>query len=74
MNPEALWKRFLDSLTSEDDADARDALEELCSWLRSGGAPPEGILPGAVHRLYEMLGGEDDDLYDDLLAGGEESE
>lgn len=40
MDPTACLRRFLDALNDGDDDEARQAYEDLTSWLAGGGFPP----------------------------------
>ena len=41
MDPQATWQRLLEAYGSCDWAEAKQAAEDLHTWLRGGGFPPQ---------------------------------
>jgi hypothetical protein len=43
MDPQTAWRRMLDACSRQDGSDATAAAEDLLSWLRGGGFPPQTL-------------------------------
>jgi hypothetical protein len=52
MDPQAAWQRMLDAYASQNWREATEAAEDLLTWLRGGGFPPQTLSSRSMDDLW----------------------